>query len=71
MLPKVGTGPLLSYYVNSEVTFLSNDATDRYFLFTGPVTEVNLLVRYSITFCCSVTSLLGYSVNPFIVLLFC
>ena len=33
--PKVGTGPLLRYCVTNEVTCLSNDVTDRYFLFTG------------------------------------
>ena len=31
----VGTGPLLRYSVTNEVTFLSNDVTDRYFLLNG------------------------------------
>ena len=33
--PKVVTGPLLCYSVTNEVTFLSNDVTDHYFLFVG------------------------------------
>ena len=65
---------LLRYSVTHEVIFLSNDVTDRYFLFsvTDRVTEVTFLVRYSATFC-SVTPLLHYFVTqltPFIVLIF-
>ena len=59
--------PLLRYSVTNEVTFLSNDVTDRYFLFTGngpsngsyffgPLLRY-FLVRYS------VTPLLRYSVT--------
>ena len=57
--------PLLRYSVTNEVTFLSNDVTDRYFLFrvTDKVTDVTFLVRYSVTFW-SVTPLLRYSVTP-------
>ena len=67
----MGTGPLHRYSVSNEVTFLSNDVTDRYFLFrvTDQVTEVTFLVRYSVTFW-SVTPLLRYSVTPFIVVFF-
>ena len=52
------------YSVTNEVTFLSNDVTDRYFLFrvTDQVTEVTFLVHYSVTFW-SVTPLLRYSVT--------
>ena len=51
----------------SLTKFLSNEITDRYFLFreTDRVTEVTFLVSYSVTFCLgySVTRLLGYSVT--------
>ena len=64
----LGTGPLLRYSITNEVTFLSDDVTDRYFLFrvTDRVTEVNFWVRYSVTLLVrySVTPLLRYSVTP-------
>ena len=67
---QVGTGPLLRYSVTNEVTFLSNNVTDRYFLFrvTDRVTEITFLVRYSVTFW-SVTPLLRYSIHSSVLLL--
>ena len=46
------TGPLIRYSVTNEVTFLSNDVTDSYFLFrvTDQVKEVTFFVRYSVLF---------------------
>ena len=64
--------PLLRYSVTNDVTFLSNDVTDRYFLFTGngpsngPSNGSYFLLRYSFTLllCYCVTPLPRYPVAP-------